>query len=139
MEQAVESKVYGLADYVADLRRITAETEDAQRIVEQVRPLAQRMAENCDGWLKPEYYEYDEEMGAGLNMLHEEDDHSLAVFTFLMQHVCAGCDHAPDECGRHAGGRSNYRPAAAGRPRHGYRTLAVGGSASCGGGLRTAV
>ena len=80
MQQAVESKAYGLEDYVADLRSITAETDDPQRIIEQVQPLAQRMAENSDAWLKPEYYEYDEEMGAGLNMLHEEADHSLAVF-----------------------------------------------------------
>lgn len=81
MQQAVESKAYSLEEYVADLRTITAETDDPQRIIEQVRPLAQRMAENSDAWLKPEYYEYDEEMGAGLNMLHEEADHTLAVFT----------------------------------------------------------
>lgn len=81
MEQAVESVAYGLEDYVSDLRAIAAGQEDPQRIIEQVRPLAQRLAANRDAWLKPEHFEYDEETGAGVTMLHEEDDHRLAVFT----------------------------------------------------------
>lgn len=84
MEQQAQT-TYSVEQYVADLRGITADTDDPQRIIEQVRPLARRMAENSDAWLKPEYYEYDEEMGAGLHMLHEEADHTLAVFA-----VCWG-------------------------------------------------
>ena len=79
MEQTVEQTAYGLESYVGDLRAISAETDDPQRIIERVRLLAQRMVENSDAWLKPEHYQYDEKMGAGLTLLHEEDDHSLAV------------------------------------------------------------
>ena len=85
MEQAVQSGDYTLEDYVADLRTITAETDDPQRIIERVRPLAQRMAECGDSWLKSEYYDFDEEQGVGLTVLHEEADHTLAVFA-----VCWG-------------------------------------------------
>ncbi len=80
MEQAVQIPAYGLEDYVADLRAITAETDDPQRIIEQVRPLAQRMAENRERWLKPEHYHCNDEQGVGLTLLHEEPDHTLAVF-----------------------------------------------------------
>lgn len=85
MEQAVQSGDYTLEDYVADLRAITAETDNPQRIIERVRPLAQRMAECGDSWLKSEHYNYDEEQGVGLTVLHEEEDHTLAVFA-----VCWG-------------------------------------------------
>lgn len=84
MEQQAQSG-YSVEEYVAELKAITAQTDDPQRIIEQVRPLAQRMAENRDSWLKPEHYKYDEEQGVGLTVLHEEPDHTLAVFA-----VCWG-------------------------------------------------
>ena len=79
MEQAIEKPGYSLENYVADLRAITAETDDPQRIIEQVRPLARLMALD-KSWLKPEHYNCDEEQGVGLTVLHEEPDHTLAVF-----------------------------------------------------------
>ncbi len=70
---------YSVDDYVADLRRITAETAVESEIFDRLGPLAQRLVADTS-WLKPEYYEADAEQGFGINVLHEEADHSLAVF-----------------------------------------------------------
>lgn len=72
------SEAYGLDDYVADLRRITAETDDESEIMKQVRPLAARVTETPD-WLTDEIYQPNEEQGFAVRVLHEEADHSLAV------------------------------------------------------------
>ncbi len=71
---------YALDAYVADLRRITAATSDYAEIFDQVAPLASRLALSKETWLKPEHYETDEGQGFGVHLLHEEPDHSLAVF-----------------------------------------------------------
>lgn len=70
---------YTLSQYVADLRTIVAETQGDEAIVERVRPLAQRLALNKD-WVDPRYYTCNEEQGFGPHLLHEEPDHTLAVF-----------------------------------------------------------
>jgi predicted metal-dependent enzyme (double-stranded beta helix superfamily) len=72
--------MYTLDAYVADLRRITAATSDFGEIFDQVAPLAGQLALAKDGWLTPELYETDAEQGFGAHLLHEEPDHSLAVF-----------------------------------------------------------
>lgn len=72
-------KTYGLAQFVADLRRIAAETKDAGEIVTRVRPLARELA-LAESWLEARHYEYDAEAGYGVHLLHEEPDHTLAVF-----------------------------------------------------------
>lgn len=71
---------YSLDAYVADLRRITAATAEYAKIFDEVTPLASRLALAKDAWLKPQHYETDAEQGFGLHLLHEEPDHSLAVF-----------------------------------------------------------
>jgi predicted metal-dependent enzyme (double-stranded beta helix superfamily) len=73
--------MYSIDEYVADLRRITAATTDYAEIFDQVGPLASKLAHAKDAWLMPEHYEIDEEQGFGVQLLHEEEDHSLAVFT----------------------------------------------------------
>lgn len=70
---------YGLQQYVADLRTIAREETDERKIAERVRPLAERFA-NSPGWMKDEYWKCNEEQGFGVHLLHEEDDHDLAVF-----------------------------------------------------------
>ncbi|MFP6729404.1 MAG: cysteine dioxygenase family protein [Alphaproteobacteria bacterium] len=70
---------YGLEDYVADLRRITAETTDESEIFDRLGPLAQQLVAD-KSWLKPEYYQADAEQRFGINVLHEEAGHSLAIF-----------------------------------------------------------
>lgn len=78
MEKLQETP-YGLPEYISDLKAIAARTDDPQRIIEQVRPLAQRMALE-KAWLEPHHYHCDEQQGIGVHLLHEEPDHSLAVF-----------------------------------------------------------
>ncbi len=73
------SNSYGIDAYVADLRRITAGTTDESEIIEQLCPHAQRLATD-KSWLKPEHSRPDPEQGIGVHLLHEETDHTLAVF-----------------------------------------------------------
>ena len=72
------SEPYTLDDYVADLRRITAATDDEDRILAEIGPLAARLATD-KGWLRPEHRGANPEQGFGVHLLHEEPDHSLAV------------------------------------------------------------
>ena len=72
------SENYSLQDYVSDLRDITRETSDEDEIFRRLGPLAQRLVAD-KSWLQAKYYEPDEEQGFGVHLLHEEDDHSLAV------------------------------------------------------------
>jgi predicted metal-dependent enzyme (double-stranded beta helix superfamily) len=71
---------YSIQDLVADLRRITSETTDEHQILSRVRPLARQAALSRDSWLEKRFYAADPEQGFGLHMLHEEPDHTLAVF-----------------------------------------------------------
>lgn len=72
--------MYDLSRYTADLRALAAETADEADILGRVAPLAKKFAQNKDAWLKPTHYETDPEQGFGVHLLHEEPDHSLAVF-----------------------------------------------------------
>ena len=73
------STTYLLQQYIDDLRLIGSETEDEDEIFRRLGPLALKLvAERA--WLQPKYYEADESQGFGVHMLHEEADHSLAVF-----------------------------------------------------------
>ena len=73
------SSAYSLEQYVRDLRTITAEETDPERITERVAPLAKKFAQ-APGWLRPEHRECDPEQGFGVHLLHEEPNHDLAVF-----------------------------------------------------------
>ena len=70
---------YSLDDYVDDLRRITRETDDEDEIIKQIGPLAQRLALD-KSWLEEKHYDAGPEQGFGVHLLHEEPDHTLAVF-----------------------------------------------------------
>jgi predicted metal-dependent enzyme (double-stranded beta helix superfamily) len=72
--------MYDLQRYVADLRAIAAATGDENEILGRVAPLAKKFAAEKSAWLKPGHYETDPEQGFGVHLLHEEPDHSLAVF-----------------------------------------------------------
>ena len=73
------SMAYDLKHFVDDLRAITAEHSDPREIVARVRPLVQPLA-TARTWLEPRHYECDETQGFGAHLLHEEPDHTLAVF-----------------------------------------------------------
>ncbi|MDH3378543.1 MAG: cysteine dioxygenase family protein [Gammaproteobacteria bacterium] len=70
---------YSLDHYIEDLKRITADARDEDSILTQLGPLSARLALD-KGWLRDKYFETDEEQGFAAHLLHEESDHSLAVF-----------------------------------------------------------
>ncbi|MDH3715687.1 MAG: cysteine dioxygenase family protein [Gammaproteobacteria bacterium] len=65
--------------YIEELRRVTADTSDEDQIIARVGPLAQHVVQHKD-WLQPKHYETDSDQGFGVHLLHEEPDHTLAVF-----------------------------------------------------------
>lgn len=71
--------MYGLSEFVANLRAITAGTKGHGAIIDRVRPLARRLALSKE-WLDDRYYACDPEQGFGVHLLQEEPDHTLAVF-----------------------------------------------------------
>lgn len=71
---------YDLTTLVDDLRRITTVTPEPRAIIDRVRPLARELALAKDRWLEPRHYQCDPEQGFGAHLLHEEPDHTLAVF-----------------------------------------------------------
>ena len=75
-----QNEAYSLADYVADLKRITATTPKYSAVFDQVGPLARKLALAKNSWLKPEFYEFDDEKGYSAYLLYEESVHSLAIF-----------------------------------------------------------
>lgn len=69
---------YNLQQYVDDLRRIAAETTNESDLFDQLGPLALRLAREGD-ILKPQHLSAATATEPGLDLLHEEEDHSLAV------------------------------------------------------------
>lgn len=78
------AEAYTLKQYTADLRAIAADTHDEGEIISRVEPLALRLAQN-KSWLNESHYGTDPEQGFGVHLLHEEEDHSLAVFCLAWQ------------------------------------------------------
>lgn len=74
---AVET--YTLADLAQDLRAIRNQSDNPEEIILRVRPFAKRAALDR-AWLQPEHYTCDTEQGFGVHLLHEEADHTLAIF-----------------------------------------------------------
>src|SRR5918911_2847262 len=70
---------YTLRQFVQDLRAIAAETTELAAIISRARPLTRRLALSKD-WLQQSHYVCDPEQGFGVHLLHEEPDHTLAVF-----------------------------------------------------------
>lgn len=71
---------YMIADLVRDLRAVVRRTGDARAIVKEVVPLARRIAADAS-WLRPEFYECEEDQGVGITVLHAEPDDTLTVQT----------------------------------------------------------
>lgn len=64
---------------VADLKEITTATRDPREIVAQVGPLVRELA-LAKTWLEAKHYDCDPQQGFGAHLLHEEQDHTLAIF-----------------------------------------------------------
>lgn len=76
----MDTNRYAIGDLVADLRRVVADASDEADILNRVRPLARRAAMAKDSWLEKRFHDANPEQGFGVHLLHEEADHSLAVF-----------------------------------------------------------
>lgn len=68
-----------LAMLVAEMRRVTAQATDPRAILKQVIPAVRRMALD-KSWVRPEFYRGDGDQSNISTLLHEEADHSLAVY-----------------------------------------------------------
>lgn len=86
---------YSLENYIEDLRRIAGGSSDEGEIIEQLGPLARRLALN-KAWLEPQHYEADSASGFTAHLLHEEPDHTLAVFIVSW---LPGCGTPPHDHG----------------------------------------
>lgn len=73
------SAPYTIDQYVEDLRRIVEQETDEKKIVARITPLAMKLAATPD-WVRDEHWKCDGEQGFGVHLLHEEDNHDLAVF-----------------------------------------------------------
>jgi len=72
-------QVYTLDQYVKDLRNIVANGGDDSAITQKIKPLAEKFTADLS-WYNDTYKEVDKEQGFGLHLLHEEENHDLAVF-----------------------------------------------------------
>lgn len=72
-------KPYGVDHLVDDLRSLSNRGLEEVELLRRVRPLVQRVAGDLS-WLRREYYACDPAQGFGVHLMHEEPDHSLAVF-----------------------------------------------------------
>jgi predicted metal-dependent enzyme (double-stranded beta helix superfamily) len=79
MVNRMTDSLHGLAQFVKDLRALTAETHDPLILVDRVAPLARDLA-LARTWLDPRHYQCDAGQGFGAHLLHEEPDHTLAIF-----------------------------------------------------------
>jgi predicted metal-dependent enzyme (double-stranded beta helix superfamily) len=68
-----------LLHFVNDLRRIAAHIRDPRVIVDCVDPLVRDLARSRT-WLMETHYHCDPDQGFGAHLLHEEPDHTLAIF-----------------------------------------------------------
>jgi predicted metal-dependent enzyme (double-stranded beta helix superfamily) len=70
---------YTLERLIEDMRRVTAEGASEHETIAALRPLVRQCALS-GSWREPRLYQANAEQGFGAHLLHEEPDHSLAVF-----------------------------------------------------------
>ena len=71
--------LYSIQNYISDIRLITKEETIEKNIIDRIKPLSKKLVKN-KSWIKSKYFDVDTKQGFGLHLLHEEIDHSLAVF-----------------------------------------------------------
>ena len=70
---------YSVEQYVSDIRTVVQEENSDAAITARIKPFASRLAAD-KSWIKRSYREVDAEQGFGLHLIHEEENHELAVF-----------------------------------------------------------
>ncbi len=76
----MDANCYSIPELVADVKRVCAQFDDEREIISKVRPLALRAVKSKDSWVEDRMYGADATQGFGVHLLHEEPDHSVAVF-----------------------------------------------------------
>jgi predicted metal-dependent enzyme (double-stranded beta helix superfamily) len=71
---------YSIDHLLVDLKHICAEWKNERDILSRARPLVRKAALSKAHWLEDRMYQADPEQGFGVYLLHEQPDHSLAVF-----------------------------------------------------------
>ena len=87
---------YSINNLVADLRTARQQEFDEQSMLAAAKLAVDKVM--TDGsWIKPEYRTYDEALRYGDVLLHEDDDHSFAVFAIAWAPgaTTPPHDHAP--------------------------------------------
>jgi predicted metal-dependent enzyme (double-stranded beta helix superfamily) len=86
MKQAVEARNMtdqAITDFVADMKAAANAGDQAPAaVMERVAPLLKRMAADTS-WVRPEFYECDENQGFGITILNEDPGHE-----FLVEAIC---------------------------------------------------
>lgn len=77
----MQTDAYTVERYISDIRAIVVGESAEAAIAERIKPLAKRLAAERS-WFRDAYRTVDESQGFGVHMLHEEDNHDLAVFVF---------------------------------------------------------
>jgi predicted metal-dependent enzyme (double-stranded beta helix superfamily) len=67
-----------IANFVKELKTATAGLSDPAAVLERVAPIAAKMADDTS-WVKPAYYQCDEDQGFGISLLYEEPENTLLV------------------------------------------------------------
>ena len=75
----MQTESYSVEDYIVGIRAIVAEESDDRAITRRIKPLARRLAADRS-WFRDEYRRCDPDQGFGVHLLHEEENHDLAVF-----------------------------------------------------------
>jgi predicted metal-dependent enzyme (double-stranded beta helix superfamily) len=76
----MDANRYSVSQLAADLKRVRAQFDDERKIFTSIRPLARRAALSRATWLEDRMYYADAAQGFGVYLLHEEPDHTLAIF-----------------------------------------------------------
>jgi predicted metal-dependent enzyme (double-stranded beta helix superfamily) len=92
LEEIMTSPRGAIVRLAEDLRAITSGTTDPRAIVERVRPLVRDLALSRS-WLEARHYECHPEQGFGVHLLHEEPDHTLAIFAGAWLPGCGAPPH----------------------------------------------
>jgi len=131
----MDADTYSIAQLVADLEEICAQSSDDRDIVGKVRPLALRAA-SARCWLDERMYYADPEQGFGVHMLHEKPDHSLAIFavSWLPHRGTPPHDHGTWAvvAGVDGAERNEFYERSDDRSRSGYAKLRKIGVKACG-------
>src|SRR5207247_8838372 len=71
---------YSISELVGDLKQVCAQFKDEREILSSIRPLVRRAALSKATWLEDRMYHASAAQGFVVYLLHEEPDHTLAIF-----------------------------------------------------------